>query len=164
MEFKRFVAALSVASALCAPVQAQELVFWGEGGGWDILVDPSLGNGCLIQAEFTNGVLVRIGFDRLEGMGYVTAFHENWGDIVEGEMYDISFDLDGQSYDGVAKGMYLDGVPGADILFDNSDFLWDIAARQTMTLYNENGEVMAIDLTGTMVALEGAIDCQNEQG
>lgn len=149
---------------LAPAVQAQELVYWDEAGGWDILVDPSLGNGCLIQAEFTNGVLVRIGFDRIEGGGYVTAFHENWGDIVEGETYDIGFDLDGQEYHGVARGMYLDGVPGADILFDNPDFLFDIAARQTMTLYNENGEVMAIDLTGTMVALDATLTCQEQQG
>lgn len=155
----------ALSAVLLAPTaQAQELVYWDEAGGWDILVDPSLGNGCLIQAEFTNGVLVRIGFDRIEGGGYVTAFHENWGDIAEGEIYDVSFDLDGQEYHGIARGMYLDGVPGADILFDNPDFLFDIAARQTMTLYNEYGEVMAIDLTGTMVALDATIACQEQQG
>lgn len=164
MNIRKICAAAAVALGVASGAGAQELVQWGQAGGWDILVDPSLGNGCLIQAEYTNGVLVRIGFDLEGGVGYVTAFHDNWGDIVEGETYDVGFDLDGEYYEGVARGLYLNGVPGADIEFDNPDFLWDIAARQTLTLYNAHGEVMAIDLSGTMVALEGVIDCQDMQG
>lgn len=161
---KTWIYAACCAVVLAPAAMAQELIYWDEVGGWDILVDPTLGNGCLIQAEFTNGVVVRVGFDRNDGGGYVTAFHDNWGDIVEGETYDILFDLDGQTYEGVARGLYLADVPGADIYFDNFDFLWDIAARQTMTLFNESGEVMAIDLTGTMVALDAALTCQEQQG
>ena len=97
-------------------------------------------------------------------MGYVTAFNYNWGDIVEGETYPVLFDLDGQEYNGEATGMYLNGVPGADILFDNPDFLWDMAAKYTLTLYNENGEVMAIDLGGTMSGLDAVMQCQDENG
>lgn len=161
---KTWICAACCAVIFAPAAMAQELVYWDEVGGWEILVDPTLGNGCLIQAEFTNDVLVRVGFDRDEGGGYVTAFHENWGDIVEGEAYDILFDLDGQTYEGVAHGLYLADVPGADIYFDSPDFLWDIAARQTMTLFNDSGEVMAIDLTGTMVALDAALTCQEQQG
>lgn len=152
-------------AAVAVPALAQDMLEpWGEGGGWDIMVDPSLGNGCLIQAQYDNGTVVRIGFDRNSGGGYVTAFNEAWGDIEEGAVYPVLFDLDGEEYNGEAKGMYLNGVPGADIAFDNPDFLWDIAAKYTMTLYNESGEVMAIDLGGTMVGLEGALACQEEMG
>lgn len=152
---------LAVAStAVCA----QDLEYLGEAGGWDVMVDPSLGDGCLIQAEYTDGSVVRIGFDRTEGAGYVTAFNDAWGDIEEGEVYSILFDLDGTEYEGEATGIYLAGVPGADIYFDNPEFLWDIAAKYTMTLYNTSGEVMAIDLSGTMAGLEAVIDCQEELG
>ncbi|WP_406647514.1 hypothetical protein QEZ52_01925 [Aliisedimentitalea scapharcae] len=143
---------------------AQQLEPWGEAGGWDVMIDPTLGDGCLIQAAYQDGSVVRIGFDRTEGAGYITAFNESWGDIVEGETYPILFDLDGQEYEGEAQGIYLNDVPGADIYFTNSDFLFDIAAKYTMTLYNEHGEVMAIDLGGTMVGLEAAIACQDEMG
>ncbi|MEM7067730.1 MAG: hypothetical protein AAF478_02505 [Pseudomonadota bacterium] len=146
------------------PVLAQELEPWGASEYWDVMIDPSLGNGCLIQSEFTDGSVVRIGFDRLEGEGYVTAFNASWGDIVEGETYSILFALDGQEYDAEARGIYLNGVPGADIPFDSTDFLFDIAKKYTMTLYNENGEVMSIDLTGSYKALEAAIECQEEIG
>jgi hypothetical protein len=159
----RMAAALALILATTA-VTAQELEQWGTGGGWDIFVDPSLGDGCLIQAAYQDGSVVRIGFDRNVGAGYITAFNEAWGDIEEGVTYDILFDLDGAEYSGEATGIYLGGLPGADIYFSNPDFLWDIAAKFTLTLYHDGYEVMAIDLGGTMVGLEGVLECQDEMG
>ena len=156
--------ALALACALPSFALAQQLEQWGTAGGWDVMIDPSLGDGCLIQAEYQDGSVVRIGFDRVQGAGYLTAFNYDWGDIEEGAYYPVLFDLDGQEYEGQATGIYLNGVPGADIYFDNPDFLFDIAARYTMTLYNQNGMVMQIDLEGTMVGLEAAIECQEEMG
>lgn len=143
---------------------AQSLEQWGASDYWDIMIDPTLGDGCLIQSEFEDGSVVRIGFDRTEGSAYVTAFNNAWGDIEEGDWYPVLFDLDGQEYEAEAKGIYLNDVPGADIIFDNPDFLFDLAAKQTMTLFTEHGEVMAIDLTGSYLALEAAIECQEEMG
>ncbi|SHI40177.1 hypothetical protein SAMN05444000_10150 [Shimia gijangensis] len=128
------------------------------------MIDPSLGDGCLIQAAYSDGSVIRIGFDRNRGEGYVTAFNEAWGDIEQGQTHGILFDLDGQEYDAMATGLYLNDVPGADIYFDNPDFLFDIAAKYTMNIYNENGYVTAIDLGGTMIGLEAAIERQEEMG
>lgn len=164
MLLKRIAQSLVVGAICASPVVAQELEKWGASDYWDVMVDPSLGDGCLIQSAFTDGSVVRIGFDRTEGMGYVTAFNDAWGDIEEGAMYPVLFDLDGQEYEAEAKGMYLNGVPGTDIMFDEEDFLFDIAAKYTMTLYTDAGEVMAIDLTGSYQALEAAIECQEEMG
>lgn len=143
---------------------AQQLEQWGTAGGWDVMIDPTLGDGCLIQAAYDDGSVVRIGFDRNQGSGYVTAFNAAWGDIEEGTIYNILFDLDGEEYDGEATGIYLQGVPGADIYFDNPDLLFDIAQKYTMSLYSENGLVMQIDLGGTSIGLEAAIECQEEIG
>lgn len=156
--------AAAMTAALSMPVYAQQLEPWGTAGGWDVMIDPTLGDGCLIQAAYQDGSVVRIGFDRTEGMGYITAFNYAWGDIEEGAQYDIEFDLDGDVFTGVATGIYLNDVPGADIYFDNPDFLFAIAEKYTLTLYNANGEVMAIDLDGTYVGLEAAIQCQEEMG
>lgn len=159
--FRYLVAVFSVAAA---PGVAQELQGWGASDYWDVLIDPSLGNGCLIQSEFDDGSLVRIGLDRNQGVGYVTVFNEAWGDIEEGKLYPISFDLDRQSFEGEARGIYLEDVPGADIEFDNVDFFMSIAERQTMTMYYDGSEVLAIDLTGTMAGLAAVLECQDEQG
>ncbi len=163
---KNLLLSAVLATTIVAPVtsQAQGLEQWGTAGGWDVMIDESLGDGCLIQAAYQDGSVVRIGFDRNRGTAYVTAFNDAWGDIEEGATYPIAFDLDGNEYDGEAVGLYLNGVPGADINFDNPDFLWDIAQKYTMTLYSEAGEVMAIDLAGTSVGLEAVIECQEEMG
>lgn len=155
---------LAIAAVVGGAAQAQDLEYWGEAGGWDVMIDPSLGYGCLIQAAYQDGSIVRIGFDRNEGAGYVTAFNDAWAGIEEGEIYPVTFELDGESYDGEATGIYLSGVPGADIYFTNPDFLFDLAQRYTMTLYNDNGEVMAIDLDGSYVGLEAVLECQDEMG
>lgn len=163
-QVKFFIASIAAMLMTAGVACAQELEQWGTAGGWDVMIDPTLGNGCLIQAEYNDGSVVRIGFDRNEGAGYVTAFNDAWGEIEEGETYPILFDLDGLEYDGEAKGIYLNGVPGADIYFTNEDFLFDIAKKNTMTLYNEHGEVMAINLGGTYIGLEAILQCQEEMG
>ncbi|MEZ5753259.1 MAG: hypothetical protein R3D90_00370 [Paracoccaceae bacterium] len=152
--------------AICAAgtAGAQTLEPWGASDYWDVMIDPSLGNGCLIQGAFEDGSVVRVGLDRTNGTGYVTAFNDAWGDIEEGKLYPISFALDGEMFEGEARGMYLQGVPGADIVFDNVDFFMSIAERQTMTMYHDGAEVMSIDLTGTMAGLAAVLECQDEQG
>jgi len=161
---KAFLGAVAVAAlTMASPVVAQELSMWDNVEGWDVLVDPSLGNGCLIQAAYQDGSVVRIGFDSNNESAYVTAFNENWGEIVEGESYVVGFALDDEPYEGEAKGINLGGVPGADIMFTNDQFLFDIAKKYTMTLYNDGNEVMAIDLAGSYAALEAAIECQDAQ-
>jgi len=155
--------ALAIAFSAVA-ASAQSLETWGTAGGWDVMIDPSLGYGCLIQAEYTDGSLVRIGLDRNEDMGYVTAFNMAWGDIEEGAIYDIAFALDDEVYQGEARGIWLNGVPGADIYFDSVDFLFDIAKKYTMTLFNSEGEVMAIDLEGSYIGLAAVMMCQDEMG
>lgn len=154
-------AALSLAAGLAC---AQSLERWGETAGWDILIDPSLGNGCLIQAEYDDGSLVRIGFDHTQDSGYLTVFNDGWGDLEEGAIYPISFALDGEEYDAEATGLYLEGVPGVDILFDEPDFLLDIARRNTMTMFYDGAEVMVIELGGTNAAIQEAIRCDDAQG
>ena len=74
----------------------------------------------------------------------------------------IQFDLDGELYDGQAKGIYLNGVPGADILIDNADFFADLALKYTMTIFHQGEQVLAISLDGTQVGLEGVLQCQEE--
>ena len=161
---KIFLTAVIATASVATSIAAQDLELWGSSEYWDVLVDPTLGDGCLIQSQFTDGSTVRVGFDRINDQGYVTAFNDAWGDIEEGEWYPVLFSLDGEDYEAEAQGIYLADTPGADIPFDSMDFLFDIARKQTMTLYNESGEVMSIDLTGSYKALEAAIECQEEMG
>lgn len=164
MRIATFATAMILSAAMLAsPAKSQDLVTWGTTDYWDVLIDPGLGNGCLIQTEFTDGSVIRIGFDNEDQTGYMMAFNDVWGDILEGETYEVFYALDAAEYAGMGIGVYLADTPGAYIPFDSADFLLDLAQRQTMTIYNIYGEVMAVDLTGSYDALEAALECQEEQ-
>lgn len=151
-------------SLLCTAATAQELVPYSEAGGWAVSVDPTVGNGCLLSSEFEDGSSVRIGFDRNAGNGYVAASNAAWGDITDGTDYPISFFLDEEKYDGNAKGIHLDDLPGVMVTFDSLDFLTDLAARNVMVLQSEGVDVMSIDLSGSDEAIAETIACQDVQG
>ncbi|WP_120633968.1 hypothetical protein [Ruegeria sp. EL01] len=145
----RFLALIFAAFTATA-AWSQELIDKGFVEGWNIMMDPNLGNGCLIQTVYQDLSVVRLGYDALDNRGYFTVYNKAWGEIEPGQSYPIRFDLDGKSYDATAIGFKQDRVPGATVFFTDRDFVNAIAQNKTMTVYNPAGEVvMAIDLKGT---------------
>ena len=121
----------------------------GDAEGWAVMADPTLGDGCLIQREFTDGSTLRMGFDELTDTGYVAAFNAAWGDIEDGAEYAVTMLLDGEPFDLVAVGLHLNGVPGAVMRFDERDFIDGISEYATMVLATTEGDVMAVELEGS---------------
>lgn len=161
------ISTILFATSICITshaASAVELKPWGKAGGWDVMIDPTLGNGCLIQAFQEKDSIVRIGFDRNLGFGYVTTFAEAWSEVEIDKHHPITFSLDGEKYIGEIKGQKLDGTPGVDITFDDPSFLVDIAKKYTMTIYSENKEIMAIDLAGALKGYKEMTACQEEMG
>ncbi|MGR3616244.1 MAG: hypothetical protein ACU0BB_09395 [Paracoccaceae bacterium] len=148
-----------------AGASAQELIDKGIFHGWNLLVDPSFGNGCLIQSAVGDESLVRLGYDALNEQGYFSVFNKAWGDIKKGETYPIKFDLDGEAFDAVVTGVQAGHAKGGIVFFKDREFVHAIAQKKIMTVYGQTGQqVMAIDLAGTSRALDYARDCQDEQG
>lgn len=145
------------------PASAQELKDFGFTDGWNIMIDPQLGNGCLIQRVVSENSVVRIGYDAAGNRGYVTVFDRKWGQIRDGDSYPVTFDLDGETFEATAKGFHLGKVPGAGIFFSDRDFVHAIAKRRVMRISGQNGKVMDIDLTGSANALRHARECQAAQ-
>ena len=146
-------------------VRAQELIDRGFVHGWNLMVDPSFGNGCLIQTVYQDLSVVRLGYDATGNRGYFAVFNKNWGQIKKGQTYDIAFDLDGTRFDAQAVGFKEGKVPGAVVFFTDRNFVHAIAQKQRMTVYGQTGQpVMQIDLSSTAKALDYARDCQNELG
>ena len=162
---KLLVSGLALAmSTVMVQAQEEELKTFDTVEGWEILIDTTIGNGCLINAQFEDGSDVRIGFDRAANSGYLWASNEAWGDIEEGMAYPLSFSLDGEVYKGEGKGLYIDEMPGVDIPFDSMEFLLALAEKNSMELSTDSGPVMTINLAGTDAALARAIECQDAQG
>ena len=158
------VATTVAAASFSSAAAAEELQTYDTVGVWDVLIDTTIGNGCLINAVFEDGSDVRIGFAPETGFGYILAMNEAWDGIVPGTVYPISMDVDGAVYQGEGTGIVIDGYPGVDIEFDSAEFLMDVATKQTLTLLNDAGPVMSIDLTDSLAALDAALTCQEEQG
>jgi hypothetical protein len=161
MRFTTMTAALVL---MATGAMAQDLIEYGEMDGWAIMIDPTVGNGCLMQSDFEDGSSVRVGLNPAEGNGYVAAFNADWGDIADGTAYPVTFLLDEEKYDAEANGMHMGDTPGVVIPFGSEDFLADIIQRNTMTLMSGETEVMVIDLSGTDTAIEEVIACQDAQG
>ncbi|WP_170407577.1 hypothetical protein [Ruegeria arenilitoris] len=160
----RHFLALTFAAFTATAAWSQELIDKGFVEGWNIMMDPALGNGCLIQTIYQDLSVVRIGYDALDNRGYFAVYNKAWGDIKQGESYPILFELDGKSFDATAIGFNQRDVPGATVFFTDRNFVNAIAQNKTMTVYNPAGEVvMAIDLNGTAKALDYARDCQNKK-
>jgi len=162
------IATLVTAAVLCfgaVIASAQGLIDKGFVAGWNVMVDPDMGNGCLIQTVYQDFSVVRIGFDMTHNRGYFVVFNKAWGDVKKGEIFDINFDLDGKKFDAKATGFVLNKVPGAGVFFDDRNFVDTIAQRRVMTVFGQKGQkVMAIDLKGSDKAIEYARKCQAEIG
>ncbi|MFC3613210.1 hypothetical protein ACFORG_05505 [Lutimaribacter marinistellae] len=158
----RVLKSLSVLAMLIGPLPAlAQLVDMGFVNGWNIMKDPSLGNGCLIQTVYEDKSLVRIGYDGENNRGYFTVFNKNWGQVEAGKSYPVSFSLDDQKFDVTAIGFEQNGVPGGTVFFTDRAFVDSIAQARNMVVRNPQGaQVMAIDLSGSAKALDYARRCQ----
>jgi len=161
-------ATLATIASLCLgalSATAQGLIDKGFVAGWNVMVDPDMGNGCLIQTIYEDYSVVRLGYDATNNRGYFVVFNKAWGNIKKGETYDITFELDGEKFDAKATGFVLNKVPGAGVFFEDRNFVHAIAQRKVMTVYGQTGQkVMAIDLKGSGKAIEYARICQDKQG
>jgi hypothetical protein len=160
---KNVLAACAIMVVGAVPAMAQDLIPYGEAAGWDISVDPTVGNGCVMHSEFDDGSAVRIGFDMTQDQGYITSMNAAWGDIVEGQAYPISIALDGNSFEGEATGIVIDDLPGADVLFVNPDFFTGLIEAKSLVLSHDGTEVMSLDISGSGEAIGALITCQDEQ-
>lgn len=163
----KFLAALALSAGMAlgaTMASAQDLIDKGFVHGWNVMVDPQMGNGCLIQTVYEDLSVVRLGFDATNNRGYFVVFHKGWGQIEPGKQYPITFDLDGERFEATATGFKQGRVPGAGVFFSDRAFVHAIARHKGMTVYNPQGErVIAIDLSGSAKALEYARKCQQEQ-
>ncbi|MGV6848785.1 MAG: hypothetical protein ACWA5A_10440 [Marinibacterium sp.] len=158
-------AVLAALAMLAGPGRAADLIDRGYFNGWQVMVDPDLGNGCLIQAVRGGDTLVRIGRDGLKDQGYLAVFNPDWTRIREGQDYDLIFDLDGRQYPATVTGLRFNRIPGAGVTFDNPNAYSEVARSKVMTVLSGAGKpLLTIDLKGTAEAIGEARKCQKEMG
>jgi hypothetical protein len=151
-----------VISAL--PVMAQDFVPYGNVPGWDIVLDPVAGNGCVAIASFVDGSDVRLGVNGNDGSFYLLAMNAGWGDIEDGAIEAVTISVDDNVYEGEMTSMYIGDLPAVEIIFETYDYLMDIAAGSTLTLTDADGVSVAYDLAGAPAAMAILGQCMQEMG
>jgi hypothetical protein len=161
---KKLCAAVLLSLAAASPIHALDLVQWGTAGDWVVLQDPNKDNACLTQVSLSDGTLMRIGLEDKGKKGFLATFNPAWKNLKNNNKYQVGYALDGTVFEGAAEGKEVNGVPGAQVTYDNVDFLADLAEKKTMTFSFEGAEILKIDLRGSEDAIKAMLACQAEQG
>jgi hypothetical protein len=152
--------------ALCSQVQAQKPGKWAEVGGWEIRVDPSVGNGCFAMQAYEDGTVVRIGVNVGSKAIYLFFLNDAWKSLEVGKIYPVRVVFDGVStYNGEMKGHRLAG--GAIVLsHDNlsSAFINDFMQRNGMRIFYQGNRIAGLSLRNTYAAVGEVVNCQKEFG
>ena len=157
MAFKRKFIATAVLTLLPFAAPAQDIV--GEAGGWSIVRDPSMGNGCYMMSAFEDGSIVQIGHDASEDISFLTLFSADWTGLENDIVYPVTFDLDGQSWTADGHGVSDADIGGILVQIENEEFIIDLAEKQTLTMTYEDTEVVSLDLSGTRDAVLATVEC-----
>jgi len=105
---KRLLASLVVIAGLIAPLAAEDLVDLGWVSGWNVMADPQMGGGCLIQTVYDDLSVVRMGYDGTTEGDILSSSTGTGGASRKAPpyTYTIRFELNGNSFDAVATGLY----------------------------------------------------------
>ncbi len=148
-------------AALAGLVGIEETPYAHE-SGWNILVRPDTGNGCLAESN-RDGVQIQIGFDPADDSTFLAVFTRDHPGIEQHEHMAVIFDLDGDEFIGDATGVNRAGYEGGYVHVTNPAFLMDLADKRTMTVYPVGMPSFEVDLTGSKRAIGKLIECQMAQ-
>ena len=150
-------------SALVAP-QAMAQTKFGSEAGWDIMVKPDMGPGCLITKANADGTQIQMGIDATGAMrGYMALYTKADAKVTAGEKLQVLFDVDGEQFKGEAKGQVMDGYRGAFAWVTNADFIYDLAKKNAVTITPQGGSPVVVKLAGTDAAFKALRACQAAQ-
>ncbi|HEY6984146.1 hypothetical protein [Reyranella sp.] len=164
---RRSLAVAGAIAALLAPAlsAAEETgtAAWGTVGGWQIRVDRSIGNGCFAAQGYTDGTVVRLGFDMNRRVIYLVFGKEAWRSIEPGKLYHVDFVFDGVArYGGDLRGVRLGGNVFLDADNLSVAFTRDFMERTELRVYYRGVLINHLSLRNTYAAIGEVIHCQQE--
>ena len=136
---------------------------WGDVGEWGVFVDMENNNGCLIEKEFPDGTLVRIGKLPVQHAGYFTALNKAWTHIdttMEDQYY---FDFGDVLFAGEVVGVVEGEWHGGYAFFNNPEFLQDLGVKTQITIEGTRRIPLSVELKGTQRAIAELERCQAAQ-
>jgi hypothetical protein len=164
----RLLVLIASIALLPAPTMSQEVAKWGQVGGWRVLVDRTLGDGCFAMQVFERGSVLRIGFDVVNQRIYLFFGHDNWKSLEVGKVYSLRIVFDGgaSSYNGEMKGSTIGD--GGVVFLAHKDlstaFVKDFMERTNMQVFYRGEQIGHLSLRNTYAAVTEVLNCQKELG
>jgi len=149
---------------LAAPAAlAQDTVLWANVGQWQIRIDKSVNYGCFMLGSYTQGTLLRIGFDQNNRNGYLLVGNDAWRSLQIGNRYELVLRFDRAApWRGraTARTIGSGSMVFLHLTFDSPRFLLELARRADLTIYYAGNAVTRLPLRGTYAATEELLRCQ----
>lgn len=159
-----WISTLCVFPLLVGHAWAEEFKKWGDVGDWQIFVDASVGNGCLIEKTFEDGSRMRMGHLPQKKGAYLSIANKAWTDIKQGETVVVHFDLDGVVFGGDVEYMIDGDWRGGYAYFNNPALVDTFAAKNKMKVTGPSNQPVSYSLKGSSAALAALKKCRVENG
>ncbi len=156
--------ALTALVATAPAVQAEELVEWKTVGEWQVVIDKTTGNGCMMQKVYENGFLLQFGLLPQREEAYFAAYREDWTDIEYGKKVEMEFAFDDNAYEGPVTGYVAKPWHGGYAEVNNPEMMYDFAKKYNLKVTGHQGREFELSLDGTLKGVEELIACQKAQG
>ena len=157
-----FVSVLGLGTPSLSEAQTP-LENWGTSGDWEVLVDKSKSNGCLMQKTYLDGTLVRLGQLPAENGSYFAALNRDWTHIDATMKDEFYFDFGDELFSGEVVGIVEGAWHGGYAFFNNPEFIEYIGAKTEVTIEGSRRVPLKLNLKGSQRALAELMRCQSEQ-
>jgi hypothetical protein len=159
----RSVTAAALLAALVTPALAENTQF-GEAGAWAILKDGDRFDNCFAEAQFSDGVLLRMGLLDDAKKSFVGVFNSAWTQFEEGSTYPVAVAVDGKAFEAEliesVSGRKVGDLHGAEVTLKDPGLLEAVAAGKSLTFMSDGAEMVTVGLDGSAAALEQVVACQ----
>ena len=132
-------------------------------GGWQVRVDPAVGNGCFASQYSADGTGIRLGIDPERHNLYLILGNPAWTSLEEGKTYRLRFVFDqAKAYDGDLEA----GPLGDWVVLGRSglgtDFVTDFVESAGVRIDYRGAPIAHLSLRNARAALTEMTKCQKE--
>jgi hypothetical protein len=164
------LARLCLLSILSMGAFAAPAFSWNDGmpayaqvGGWQVRVDPAVGNGCFASQYYEDGTGIKLGIDPERHNLYLILGNLAWTSLEEGKTYRLRFVFD------QAKAYHSDleaGALGDWVVLGRSglgtDFMTDFAESTGVRIDYRGAPIAHLSLRNARAALTEMTKCQKK--
>lgn len=134
---------------------------YAEVGGWQVRVDPGIGNGCFVSQYAADGTGIRLGIDPERHSLYLILGNPAWTSLEEGKTYRLRFVFDrARTYDSDLEA----GPLGDWVVLGRSglgtDFVTDFVASTGVRIDYCGTPIARLSLRDARAALTEMTRCQ----